>query len=357
MDTSDPNITFDSDGICNYYWEYQEKAKKMLLPIPERKQYFNKIVDTIKESGRDRPYDCLIGLSGGVDSSYIAFKAKDWGLRPLVVHFDNGWNSELAVNNIEKLINKGGYDLHTLVVNWDEFKDIQLSVFKSGVPNIEIVTDHAIIATLYRVAKKYNIKYLISGSNLVTEGILPEAWGYDANDFYHIKKIHHKFGKEKIKTFPSLSLSQMINARLFGGLKKVNILNYIEYSKEKAIQEMGNEIGWQYYGGKHYESIFTRFFQSYVLPIKFGFDKRRAHLSTLICSGQISREEALLEMEKPLYAPHLFEEHKQFVIKKWGITLLEFDRIINCPPHLHEDYPSLDKWFKSIVQLKQKLGI
>lgn len=357
MDTSDPNIFFDSNGVSNHYWEYQEKAKRILLPSPEREQVLNQILQSIKEEGKDKAYDCLIGLSGGVDSSYIAFKAKDWGLRPLIVHFDNGWNSELAVNNIEKLINRGNYDLHTLVVNWNEFKDIQLSVFRAGVPNIEMVTDHAIIATLYQIAKKFAIKYLISGSNLVTEGILPEAWGYDSSDFYHIKKIHQQFGKEKIKTFPSLSLSKRIRDTIFGGLKKVNILNYIDYSKEKAIAEMSAKVDWQYYGGKHYESVFTQFFQGYVLPTKFGFDKRKAHLSTLICSGQMTREQALQEIEKPLYESQLLQEHKEYVIKKWEITTDEFEKIMNTPPHLHEDYPSMDKWIRRIVKLKHRLGI
>jgi N-acetyl sugar amidotransferase len=357
MDTSDPNITFDIDGVSNHYWEYQEKASKILLPSPQREEALLQTLKEITHDGKNNAYDCLIGLSGGVDSSYIAYKAREWGLRPLIVHFDNGWNSELAVSNIEKLINYGGFDLHTLVVNWNEFKDIQLSFFKAGVPNIEMVTDHAIIATLYRVAKKFNIKYLISGSNLVTEGILPEAWGYDSSDFYHIKKIHQQFGREKIKTYPSLSIAKRVNNTLFGGLKKVNILNFLDYSKENAIAEMSAKVGWQYYGGKHYESVFTQFFQGYVLPTKFGFDKRRAHLSSLICSGQISREQALLALEKPLYDPQLLAEHIEYVVKKWEISSQLFNEILNLPPHFHADYPSMDKWIKRIVKLKHRFGV
>lgn len=357
MDTSDPNISFDSNGISNHYWEYKKKEKQILFPLEEREQKLKEVIQLIQEAGKNKPYDCLIGLSGGVDSSYIAFKAKDWGLRPLIVHFDNGWNSELAVSNIEKLVNKNNYDLHTLVVDWNEFKDIQLSFFKAGVPNIEMVTDHAIIATLYKVAQQYNISYLISGSNIVTEGILPDAWGYDASDFYHIKSIQKIFGKKKMKTFPSFSLLKMVYYRLFVKLKKVNILNYLDYSKEMAIQEMTDGVGWQYYGGKHYESIFTQFFQGYVLPTKFGFDKRKAHLSSLICSGQITREEAVLELEKPLYDPDLLEEHINYLIKKWEITREEFEKIMAAPPHKHEDYPSKEKWIKKAVAIKNKLGL
>lgn len=357
MDTSDPEITFDNNGICNYYYEYQRKAKRLLLPKKEQKQKFNEIINHIKEEGKSKAYDCLIGLSGGVDSSYIAYLAGEMGLKALIVHFDNGWNSELAVSNIEKLVTKYNFDLHTLVVNWDEFKDIQLSFFKASVPNIEVVTDHAIIATLYKIAKKYNIKYLISGSNLVTEGILPPAWGYDASDFHHIKAIHKKFGTIPFKTFPHLSLLNFFYYRILRRVKKINLLNYIDYNKENAIKEMEEKVGWQYYGGKHYESVFTQFFQAYVLPVKFGFDKRRAHLSSLICSGQITRENALMQLQKPLYDPALLEEHINYIIKKWGITRQEFDQIMSLPPKKHEDYPSNKKWVERAVRIKNKLQI
>jgi N-acetyl sugar amidotransferase len=357
MDTSDPEIHFDENGICNYYYEYQRKAARFLLPQKEREEKFNQIIREIKKEGKSKEYDCLIGLSGGVDSSYIAYLAGEMGLKVLIVHFDNGWNSELAVSNIEKLVNKYNFDLHTLVVDWNEFKDIQLSFFKASVPNIEVVTDHAIIATLYRIAKKYNIKYLISGSNLVTEGILPPAWGYDASDFYHIKAIHKMFGKKAIKTFPYLSLTNFFYYMMIRKVKKINILNYIDYNKQNAIKELEEKVGWQYYGGKHYESVFTQFFQAYVLPTKFGFDKRRAHLSSLICSGQITREQALSELEKPLYNETLLQEHIDYITKKWEIAREEFERIMSLPSKKHEDYPSNKKWMERAVRLKNKFGI
>lgn len=357
MDTSDPAIVFDKDGVSNHYHSYQEKARRILLPAEERKAAFDTIINNIKGSGRSKTYDCLIGLSGGVDSSYITYLAGELGLKALIVHFDNGWNSELAVSNIEKLINKYGFDLHTLVVDWKEFKDIQLSFFRASVPNIEIVTDHAIIATLYRIAEKYKIKYLISGSNIVTEGILPESWGYDASDFYHIRSIHKRFGTQKFKTFPKLTMLDYVYYMSVKKVGKVNILNYLDYSKEKAISELETNIGWKYYGGKHYESIFTQFFQAYVLPTKFGFDKRRAHLSTLICSGQISRGQALEEMEKPLYDQDLLNEHIAYVLKKWELSENQFQQIMNMPPARHEDYPSNKKWMELALSVKRKLGI
>jgi N-acetyl sugar amidotransferase len=357
MDTSDPEITFNEQGVSNHYYEYGEKASR-LLPRPEtRTLLYQNVINEIKGSGKGTTYDCLIGLSGGVDSSYITYLAGEMGLKALIVHFDNGWNSELAVSNIEKLVNKYNFDLHTLVVDWKEFKDIQLSFFKASVPNIEVVTDHAIIATLYRIAEKYKIKYLLSGSNIVTEGILPSSWGYDASDFYHIKSIHKRFGTQRFKTFPSLSLLNYFYYMVIRKVRKVNLLNYVDYNKDLAIQELQQKVGWQYYGGKHYESVFTQFFQAYVLPKKFGFDKRRAHLSTLICSGQKTREEALEEMNRPLYDDRLLAEHIDYILKKWELTRDEFEKIMKLPPQKHEDYPTNQKWMEMALKLKNKLNL
>ena len=355
MDTSDPEITFDEKGISNHYYEYQEKASRLLLKESERDKAFASIISKIRISGKNRKYDCLIGLSGGVDSSYIAYIAGEYKLNPLIVHFDNGWNSELAVDNIKKIVTKYNFDLHTLVVDWDEFKDIQLSFFKASVPNIEIVTDHAIIATLYKVAKKYNIEYLIAGSNIVTEGIMPAAWGYDASDFRHIKKVHKLFGKAKIKTLPRLTVFNYFYYMFIRRVKKVNILNYLDYSKEKAIKTLEKEVDWRYYGGKHYESIFTQFFQAHVLPTKFGFDKRRAHLSSLICSGEITKDQALKELQLPLYSEELLAEHRQYMQKKWEITSDEFELIMRAKPKRHDDYPSNKKLIKIALRIKHVL--
>ena len=357
MDTNVPDIKFNDNGICNYCIDYFEKESKILLPSNEREKKYISIISKIKQKGKGKCYDCLIGLSGGVDSSYITYLAGEMGLKALVVHFDNGWNSELAVSNIEKLVTKYNLDLHTLVVNWNEFKGIQLSFFKASVPNIEIVTDHAIISTLYRIARKYKIKYLIAGSNIVTEGILPPAWGYDASDFYHIKSIHKLFGTGIFKTYPYMKMINYFYYLLIGRVKKINLLNYIEYNKETAIKVLSEKVGWQYYGGKHYESVFTQFFQAYVLPTKFGFDKRRAHLSTLICSGQMTRENALQELDKPLYDEQLLKEHIDYINKKWEIDKDTFERIMNTPPRKHEEFPSNKRLIEFSVRLKKKLGL
>jgi N-acetyl sugar amidotransferase len=355
MDTTDCEISFDKDGVSNHFYEYYQKANKILLPHVERENVFNSLIEKIRRSGKGKMYDCLIGLSGGVDSSYIAYVAGELKLNALIVHFDNGWNSELAVSNIKKIVSKYNFDLHTFVVDWEEFKDIQLSFFKASVPNIEVVTDHAIIATLHKVAGEYNIEYLISGSNIVTEGILPSSWGYDASDFKHIKDIHKIFGKTKIKTFPRLSLYNYFYYMFIKRVKKVNILNYMNYNKENAIKTLETELGWKYYGGKHYESIFTQFFQAYVLPTKFGIDKRKAHLSSLICSGQILRDEAIEELKTPLYSQSQLIEHKDYMFKKLEISPAEFERIMSLKPKKHEDYPTNKKLIGFAMKVKQKI--
>ncbi len=349
---SDPYITFDNDGICNYVKEYDTLASR--FPPPEdKKTAFDKIINKIKFDGKNSQYDCLIGLSGGVDSSYIAHICGNLNLKALVVHFDNGWNSEMAVNNIKKLIDKYNFDLHTLVVDWEEFKDIQLSFFKASVPNIEIVTDHAIIATLYKIAIQYKIKYIFSGSNYVTEGILPTAWGYDASDYYHIKKVHKIFGSKKIKTFPKMPLLKYFDNLIIKGIKKIPILNYLDYNKSDAIKELNKKVGWKYYGGKHYESVFTQFFQAHVLPHKFKIDKRKAHLSTLICSGQISKDEALMELEKPLYDKSLLDEHTQYFLKKFEISKNEYNTIMEQKPLQHLHYPSNNYLIQKALKFKK----
>ncbi len=350
MDTSDTEIFFDEYGISNHWYEYKKKEKTLIYN--KSSTHFESIIKKIK--GNKKKYNCLIGLSGGVDSSYIAHLAGKNELNPLIVHFDNGWNSELSVYNIEKIINKYNFDLYTVVVDWEEFKDLQLSFFKASVPNIEIPTDHAIIATLYKIARKYKIKYILSGSNIATEGILPRSWGYDASDYSHIKHIHKKFGKKSLKSYPKLTLTSLFVSKFIYRIRKVNILNLIDYNKEKAIQELSDEIGWRKYDGKHYESIFTQFFQAYVLPKKFGIDKRRAHFSTLICSGQMAREEALLKLNEPLYNPIQLKEHIDFICKKFSINETELNSLMNSEPKSHELYYSNKKIFDLLRSLSIK---
>lgn len=343
MDTTDPDISFDDKGVCNYVHFYNEKVKPILAPHPEKDRALQSLINEIKEYGRGKEYDCLLGISGGVDSSYLAYYLKKVaGFRVLAVHLDSGWNSELAVKNIEEILKKLDIDLYTYVVDWEEMKDLQVAFLKSGVANQDIPQDHAIIATLYKTAREKNIKYIISGHNYATESILPKAWGFDAMDTTHIKGIHKKFGKlKKFGSYPLIGfIDYYLISRYLKKIQSIRFLNLIDYNKKEAMELLQKEYGWRYYGGKHYESRFTKFFQSYYLPTRFGFDKRKAHLSSLIVSGQLTREEALVELSKPLYNDFELEEDKEYIRKKLDLSADEFNEILTQPLKTYKDYPS-----------------
>ncbi len=336
--TDDSYISFDALGICNYCRNYAASESKYVIRGAAGKENLEMFVHKIKKSGRGKPYDSILGLSGGVDSSYLALKASQLGLRPLAVHFDNGWNSELAVKNIENIVKKLNIDLHTFVVDWEEFRNLQLAFLKASVVDIEMVTDHAIIATLYKLAIKLNIKFILSGTNYVTEAILPLHWIHKKADYIHVRALQKKYVGTPFRTYPLFDL----RTRVLADLKKiqsVSILNYMDYNKQSAKEELKHQLGWRDYGGKHYESVFTRFYQGYILPIKFGIDKRKAHLSNLICSGQITRDQALEELAQPIYVNTLFRTDYDFVIKKLGLTAEEFAAIMKQPVHSHFDFP------------------
>ena len=339
MDTiADPNITFDEKGICNYYYEYLAKETEQVFKGEEGLKKMQQIIDQIKISGEGKKYDCITGVSGGVDSTYLTYTAKKLGLNPLIVHFDNGWNSELAVKNIENIISTLGFDLYTLVVDWDEFKDLQLSYLHASVVDIEALTDHAIAGTLYRLAAENNIKYILSGYNIVTEGVLPSYWVTIKSDHVNIQSIHKKFGKVKLKTYPFFAEKER---RYYVGIKNIqviNLLNYMPYNKALVKETIIKELNWRDYGGKHYESVFTRFYQGYILPNKFGIDKRKAHLSNLIFSGQITKEEALSELKKPIYEPYQLLRDYEFVIKKFNLIEEEFEKLIQAERKEHAYY-------------------
>ena len=358
MDTSDPEISFDNSGLCNHCQRYDLMVKDIVSKADkgERKDQLAAAVDAIKERGRGKDYDCIMGLSGGVDSSYVAYMAKKMGLRPLAVHFDSGWNSELAVNNIENIVKKLNIDLHTHVVDWEEMRDLQLAFFKASVANCDIPTDHAFPAILYREAAKHGIKYILSGSNYATEFILPSSWGYQSGDLRHLKDIHKKFGSRRLKNYPTIGFfSQYVWYPYIRGIKTFKLLNFIPYNKFEAKKIIINELGWRDYGGKHYESVFTRFFQGYYLPTKFGYDKRRAHLSSLINSGQLSRDEALAELDNPTYDLQLQSEDKAFVAKKLGVSVTELDEIFKRPNKEYSEYASYAKLFEIGLKIKRKL--
>lgn len=344
MDTTDPEIQFDSQGVCNHCRNFDEIIKPQWPSADDGKMILNQMIETVKAHGRGKPYDCIIGLSGGVDSSYCALKVAEWGLRPLVVHVDAGWNSELAVMNIEQICRRLGFDLITHVVDWEEMRDMQLAFLRSNLANQDAPQDHAFFAALYAYAEKSGIKYVINGSNFATESILPHTWGYDAMDATLLKAIHHRFGIQKRGKFPIISFYDLyIKYPRLLKMEVLRPLNLLPYNKAEAINTLERELGWRYYGGKHFESRWSRFFQAYYLPHKFGYDKRKAHLSSLILDGQLSRSSAMEELLKPLYDERLLVEDKLFIAKKLRITMDELNDLISQPAHHYTEYPNHQK--------------
>jgi len=336
-DVVDPDIRFNAEGVCNHCQRYDELVPVRILTGQAGKDKLTQLVDAIKTHGQNRDYDCLIGVSGGVDSTYVAWLVKQLGLRPLAVHVDNGWNSELSVKNIELTLNKLAIDLYTEVLNWEEFRDLQLSFLRSSTPDLEIPTDHAVMAVLWQQARKHNIKYIISGMNFATESTFVQNWAYGHWDWRYIKGIQRKFGRVPLKNFPHYSVADLAwwNLR---GIRSISILNYVDYHKPQAMQLLTDRLDWKYYGGKHYESIYTRFIQGYILPVKFNIDKRYGHLSDLIRSKQMRRDDAWIEVQKPAYPEELFHQDYEFVLKKLGLNNAQFQELITQPPRSFRDY-------------------
>ncbi len=343
MDTSDPWITFDTEGVCNHCLSY-DAAMTRLGDAKARKATLESIVSHLRTQGRGKDYDCIMGLSGGVDSSYLAWYAvKELGLRPLMVHVDAGWNSELAVNNIQNIVQRLGLDLHTKVINWEEIRDLQRAYFLSGLANQDVPQDHAFFAALYNEARAFGIKDIVTGGNLQTESILPSAWGHDAMDSTNILAIHKKFGRIKLREFPiHTNWQRFVYKRFINPMRTHRPLDYIVYNKDHAKDFLRSELGWRDYGGKHYESIFTKFFQAHYLPTKFGYDKRLAHLSSLIVSGQMTKDEAKAELLRPLYDLTELEQDRIYWIKKIGLTMEEYNRVMAEEPVFYADYPNAE---------------
>lgn len=352
MDTSVPDITFDAAGQCHYCRAALDRLARESYVGEKHRPRLEALVNAIEAAGKDKPYNCLLGVSGGLDSSYVVYLVKKkFGLRPLAIHFDNGWNSELAVKNIELLLNKLDVHLQTHVVDWDEFRDLQLAFLRSAVANSEIPTDHAILALLYRTAAKHGIRYILHGGNLATESIMPSAWMEDAKDLRLIRSIHRQFGTRPLETFPSMSLTRLAYYTFVRRIRYVGILNYVDYTKATAMRTLEEEMGWRPYGSKHFESIYTRFYQAYVLPRRLGFDKRRPHLSSLIVSGQITREDALRQLaDEPMEAARIAED-KAYVRQKFRLSESEFDAIMNLPPKTTANYPNSLRLFQTVAPL------
>jgi N-acetyl sugar amidotransferase len=351
MDTSDPEIEFDADGVCNHCRNFEQVTGKYWFPNDSGARMWADIAQRIREEGKDRDYDSILGLSGGVDSSYLAVKVKEWGLRPLVVHVDAGWNSELAVANIEKIVTHCKYDLHTHVVDWEEMRDLQLAYLRAGVANQDVPQDHVFFASMYHFATRNGIRYILTGGNWATEGIFPSAWHGSAMDAINLKAIHRRYGERPLKTYNTISfLDYYMWYPFIKKMRTVRPLNYMSYDKARAMAELERTIGWRAYGRKHGESLFTRLFQNHYLPTKFGYDKRRPHLSSLIVSGQMTRDEAMEKLAEPLYDPQELEIDIAYFCKKLHISRQQFDALMTAPTHHYTDFPTWDGRYRLLKE-------
>ena len=351
---NDPDILINDDGVCNHCTTFDFEFNKLPKGINKEKE-LESIITKIKLKGIGRKYDCLLGVSGGVDSSYLAYLCSIYGLRPLIIHFDNGWNSELSVLNIQNLLDKLGFDFETLVINWDEFKDLQLSYFKAGVVDLEFPTDHAILASMFKIAKKHNIKFVLSGHNVVTEGTyLPKSWVHSKLDYLNLKDIHKQYGSIKLKTYPYLSFIKRLYNCYNSQFEYIQLLNLVDYNKFEVKKKLVSELSWKDYGGKHFESIFTRFYQGYILPNKFNIDKRVFHYSCLVQSEQITREQAIKLLQEPIYDINLLESDKKYVLKKLNFNEATFEDYMRAPIRKHNEFKSEQKyWNKYFFVIKQ----
>jgi len=348
-------LTFEEKGVCAICHIYDDLYKRTVKRGQEADNALKDLLHKVKTNKKQGEYDCLIGVSGGVDSTYLAYLSKEWGLNPLILHIDNGWNSELAVMNIENVLNKVGLDLMTYVVNWPEIKDLQQAYIKANVVDLDIPTDMALMAMMYKTAAKYNIKYIITGHNTVTEGWLPPNFVHHKLDTMNIRNIHKLFGKIPLKNFPMVGVIRHWYYTKIKGLQFVAPLNWIDYNKNEVKQFLMDKLSWRDYGGKHYENIFTRFYQGYILIEKFGIDKRKSHYSTLICSGQLTKQEAQAEMQKPAYNNEVFKTDYDFFIKKLDLTKEVFEAYIKQPEVPHKHYKSYMNIYDKLRKIKKLL--
>lgn len=354
MDTSDMDIVFDEAGRCNHCKEFEQLMAQPRYDKETASQKLKALIEQIKNKGSGKKYDCLVGISGGVDSCYTAYLCHTWGLKPLLAHMDNGWNSDTAVKNVRKMVEKLGCDYVSYVLDWREFRDIQLAFLKSSIVDLEMPTDIAIAASLYETASKHGIKHIVSGGNFSGEGILPLTWGYHVlKDEKLYRHIVRKFSPKRISKTPVVGLLGEIRYKFFLGIKTVYPLNLTHYDKGEAKKFLMEEFGWQDYGGKHHESKITGFWQSYVMPTKYKMDYRRATLSSQIVSGQVNRDYALEELKSLPYKPENIESDTQYIAKKFGISREEFNACLEAPPKTFKDFPN-DKnkieWFYNLYR-------
>ncbi len=360
MDTTDSKIIFDDNGVCDHCNRYYTNILPNWHPDETGFMALAGTVEKIKKEGKGKDFDCIMGMSGGIDSSYLTYIATEkLGLRPLVFHVDGGWNSQIAVNNIEKLVTGLGLDLYTEVIDWEEMRDLQLAFFKSGVSHIDLPQDHAFFATMYNFAEKYKIKYILTGANIATECVRnPLEWLYYGTDTIQIKDIHSQFGQRPLKKFPlSNILRHKFYLRYIKGIEVITPLNYVPYNKEEAMQFLVDKFGWQRYPQKHFESRFTKFYEGYWLPKKFGYDTRKVQFSSLILTEQMSRHEALEKLSTPAYDEATISNDFEFIATKLGITIEELQSYMDAPNKTVRDYKSQQALFNIGSKLLTFFGV
>lgn len=360
MDTSDSQITFDELGVCDHCNSFKVDVLPNWYPNDTGKEMFRKQVEEIKASGKGKPFDCIMGMSGGLDSSFLLHLAvSEFDLRPLVFHVDGGWNTDIAVNNIQVLVDKLGLDLYTEVINWEEMKDFQLAFFKAGVPHLDIPQDHAFIAVLYHFANKHNIKYILNGGNYATECVRnPKEWLYYGTDMAQLRDIQKIFCTRPLNTYPFSSiLFHKVYLRYIKGVQVIKPLNYLPYTKENAIKVLSEKYGWRPYPQKHFESRFTRFYEGYWLPTRFGYDTRRVQYSSLILTGQMTRAGALELLKKPAYDPATIDEDFEYIATKLGISVEELRQYHTQPLKTYRDYRNQEWLFDLGAKVLKTLGI
>lgn len=360
MDRTDPAITFDDTGVCDHCREFDASTLPNWRTDRVGREALDQTVSDITRAGKGRSFDCIIGLSGGIDSSYLTYLAKvELGLRPLVFHVDAGWNSQEAVNNIEALVDGLGLDLYTEVIDWEEMRDLQLAFFRSGVPHLDIPQDHAFFATMYDFSAKYGVKHILTGANYSTECVRnPLEWIYYGTDVRQINDIHAKFGTRPLKTFPlSNILRHKVYLRYIRGLKVVTPLNFLPYTKQDAIELLADKFGWQSYPHKHYESRFTRFYEGYWLPQRFGFDTRRVQFSSLILTKQMTRADALAALSKPAYDADTIARDFEYIATKLQISVAELEGLFRAPKRSYRDYKNQQYLFHVGARVMKALGL
>jgi N-acetyl sugar amidotransferase len=360
MDTSDAAITFDANGVCDHCREFYDQILPNWHPDERGRRELMVMVDRMKKEGEGKDFDCIIGMSGGIDSSYLTYIAKEqFGLRPLVFHVDAGWNSQEAVNNIERIVDALELDLYTTVIDWEEMRDLQLAFFKAGVAHLDTPQDHAFFATMYEFAEKHNVRYILTGANYSTECIRnPVEWMYYQSDSVQLRDIHSQYGTRPLTTFPLTSiLKHKVWLRYFRRIRVVRPLNYVPYPKAEAMRLLEEKFGWQPYPQKHFESRFTKFYEGYWLPKKFGYDTRRVQYSSLIVTNQMTRDEALERLRHSPYDEATIGREMEYVATKLGISLGELQGYFDAPNKSYRDYKSQRAIYTVGSRVLKMLGV